>query len=139
MVATRGNGKTGKTGTRQGKSNESKQKARSNMAPCIGRRCVARAGGARGIGVGGAWTRQRETLTTQRLGRATAGRVQLAKLLERQKKPLGLGLCVAASAQSEKDETGATGEGDVYLVDTKPLSEGVKKHTVLIFVTDESG
>ena len=48
-------------------------------------------------------------------------------------------LCVAAAAQSEKDEAAAASEGDVYLVDTKRLGEGVKKHTVLIFVTDESG
>ena len=31
------------------------------------------------------------------------------------------------------------GDGDVYLVEHRPLSEGVKKHTVLVFVSDESG
>ena len=30
-------------------------------------------------------------------------------------------------------------QGDVYLVDTTPLGEGMKKHTILIFVSDESG
>ncbi len=38
---------------------------------------------------------------------------------------------------------GPTGEyeagGDVYVVESTPLSSGVKKHTILIFVSDESG
>lgn len=32
-----------------------------------------------------------------------------------------------------------SGDGDVYLVERRPLSEGVLKHTLLVFVSDESG
>ena len=37
---------------------------------------------------------------------------------------------------SSMDESG---DGDVYLVERRPLSEGVLKHTLLVFVSDESG
>ena len=32
-----------------------------------------------------------------------------------------------------------SGDGDVYLVERRPLSEGIQKNTILIFVSDESG
>ena len=41
-----------------------------------------------------------------------------------------------ASFSSSMDESG---DGDVYLVERRPLSEGVLKHTLLVFVSDESG
>jgi len=44
----------------------------------------------------------------------------------------------SVSQESVADPEGK-GEGDVYIVDRKPLSEGIKKRTILVFVADESG